>query len=194
MQIGPWRFCVFYVAIVFVIVHLAPPASAGPAQNDAATEELMHVFNDICLRKFPDDAKIAIDAEERHFTPLSRDMVAKMLGKDPGVGWIQKGGFGDYVITIEQPPFHTCAIRKQFAQSPDIHERFAGTLETWRTSRPGAKIAERPGQSAAVGGIVSQVYPFEMSVSSNRSESLIAIITPRGDITEVRLVRAIGGL
>jgi hypothetical protein len=194
MVLLQWRLCAFSFVIAFALANWAMPPSAGAAPNNAATMELMRVFDDICLKKFPDDTKIAAYAEARHFSPLSPEIISKMLGKDPAVGWTQKGGFGDYVITIERPPFHTCAVRKQFLEMPDIHESFATTLEVWRASLAGAKITERPMQSPAIGGIVAQLYAFAMSAPGAQNEALLAIITPHDGIAEVRLVRGLGNL
>jgi len=89
-----------------------PPANADPV---AQRDEMIALYDEICLRAFPDD-KAAGDAAARHnATPLSEAQVRIYLHDDPGIGWAIDGRSGRFNVTIEAPPYHACAIRTMTA-------------------------------------------------------------------------------
>ncbi|MDB5693166.1 MAG: hypothetical protein JWO81_2229, partial [Alphaproteobacteria bacterium] len=74
------------------------PGSAGAAPltyhrpvpaPDAAAQlaEMVALFDEICLKAFPDDAAVARAMAERHATAMIPADVRVYLHEDPGVGW-----------------------------------------------------------------------------------------------------------
>jgi len=112
---------------------LAAAMLAGPAQPSpyrppanlpdpaAQRDEMIALYDEICLRAFPDD-KAAGDAVARHgATPLTDAQVRVLLHEDPGIGWAVDGRTGRFNVTIEAPPFHACAVRTMTAAGfPDF--------------------------------------------------------------------------
>ena len=112
---------------------LAAAMLAGPAQPSpyrppanlpdpaAQRDEMIALYDEICLRAFPDD-KAAGDAAARHnATPLTDAQVRVLLHDDPGIGWAVDGRTGRFNVTIEAPPFHACAVRTMTAAGfPDF--------------------------------------------------------------------------
>ena len=94
-------------------------AGAALAQDQAqpVSDEFVRLFSSYCLNKFPDDAAMLAQAEADKLDPLSPAQVKTILHEDQGVGWAIKGAQLQYVLTIEQPPFHTCALR-YLSQAP----------------------------------------------------------------------------
>ena len=91
----------------------APPANVDPV---AQRDEMIALYDEICLRAFPDD-KAAGDAAARHnATPLTDAQVRIYLHDDPGMGWSLQGRTGRFTVTIEAPPYHACAIRTMTAR------------------------------------------------------------------------------
>jgi len=75
------------------------------------SDEFVKLFASYCLNKFPDDDALLKQAEADKLEPLSPAQVRTMLHKDTGIGWVVAGARLQYVLTVEQPPFHTCALR-----------------------------------------------------------------------------------
>jgi hypothetical protein len=84
-----------------------------PPDAAAQLAELTGLFNDICLKAFPDDRAVAqaVVARGSSATPMSPDEVRVYLHDDPGVGWFLAGRTGRFEVTVEAPPFHACGIR-----------------------------------------------------------------------------------
>ncbi|MES1202570.1 MAG: hypothetical protein ABUS57_14100, partial [Pseudomonadota bacterium] len=61
-----------------------PQTSAAP---DAQLAEMLSLYEEICLRNFPDDAAVETAMSARHATTLSPREVRIYLHDDPGEGW-----------------------------------------------------------------------------------------------------------
>ena len=90
----------------------APPANIDPV---AQRDEMIALYDEICLRAYPDDAAAGAAAARHDATPLSAEQVRIYLHDDPGVGWSLRGRTGPFTLTIEAPPYHACAIRAMTA-------------------------------------------------------------------------------
>lgn len=132
--------CAFAASLALAL----PAASAGAAPltynrpvpaPDAAAQlaEMVVLFDEICLKAFPDDAAVAKAVTARRGTAMSAEDVRVYLHDDPGVGWHLIGRAAPFEITIEAPPFHACGIRTTaVAPFADMapYKRLADAFET----------------------------------------------------------------
>jgi hypothetical protein len=89
---------------------------ANPPDPVAQRDELIALYDEICLRAFPDEAEAGRAAARHDATPLSPADVRRFLHDDPGFGWQLRGRTGRFDVTIEQsPPYHACAVRTMTA-------------------------------------------------------------------------------
>jgi hypothetical protein len=88
---------------------------ASTSDAPLVSEEFVRLFRSYCLEKFPDDIALAAQAGEDKFVALTPAEVKGVLHDDPGQGWLITGQDAKYILTVEQPPFHTCALRRQAA-------------------------------------------------------------------------------
>ena len=127
-EMGSWRaqskdregeimkLCTMFAA---AMMSLAGPVSAAqyealanPPDPVAQRDELIALYDEICLRAFPDEAAAAAAAARHNGTPLSAGEVRRFLHDDPGIGWAVRGRTGRFHVTIERsPPYHSCAVR-----------------------------------------------------------------------------------
>jgi hypothetical protein len=176
------------VALVALLALSATPVRA--AEPDAV--ELVDMFAEVCLRRFPDDTAVRQFATEKRLDVMPAERLHQLLGTDPGEGWLQNTARGQYVLTVEMPPYHTCAIRKADSKPPDFLVPLSLFLGMWAATLPGANLKQLPVQTAQVGGLPSQVYLWELDYGPGKqAESLMAIVTTKAGKTEVRLARAI---
>ena len=102
------------------------PPDAAQEQDPAGTA-LVEAFGLFCLDRFPGAARVE-DAAPGRLVPLSPARTREYLHDDPGRGWLYRAADGEYVLTIEEPPFHTCAVRRAYARPP--HYRLPWLLRT----------------------------------------------------------------
>ena len=82
------------------------------------------MFSELCIGDFPDDEKVDAFLTSKAATPMSASEVQRYLHNDPGRGWYVKTPVALYGVTIENPPFHTCGIRRmtpEGAATPGTH-------------------------------------------------------------------------
>jgi hypothetical protein len=172
---------------VVVALGAAPACAAAPA-----AVELVEIFARVCLEKFPDDTAVRQFAAEKQLAVMPDDRLHRLLGTDPGEGWIHNTARGQYLLTVEMPPYHTCAIRKGDSAAPDFLANFSEVLAAWAAKQPLASLKQQPVQTTPVGGLLSQVYEWDLDRGpGNQAETLLAIVTNVTGRVEVRLVRAI---
>jgi hypothetical protein len=170
-----------------VALGIAPVRAAEPA-----VVQLVGMFATLCLERFPDDAAVRQFATDHQFDVMPEERLRRLLGTDPGTGWLQNTARGQYVLTIEYPPYHTCAIRKADPVAPDFLPSFSQVLAGWAATQPGVSLKQLPLQERQIGGFPSQLHRWELDRGPDkRPEALMAIITNAAGMVEVRLARAI---
>lgn len=95
--------------------HAAEPRTyerPDPAPDPAAQlAEMLTLYDEICLRTFPDDAAVAQTLEARGAVAMSDAEVKSILHDDPGRGWRIAGKTSLFRLTVEAPPYHACGVR-----------------------------------------------------------------------------------
>ena len=74
------------------------------------------LYDNVCLRAFPDDAAVTRQMDALHARALSAVEMRIFLHDDPGHGWRIADGEGaddQFIVTIEHPPYHACSVRRQ---------------------------------------------------------------------------------
>ena len=180
----------------------APAATAQPAPDLPA--DFLALFSDLCLNKFPDDAALGAAAEDKHATAMTPEQVRGYLHDDPGAGWIVKdsGGGADYVVLLEQPPFHACSVRHI---SPVLYspKAYMDAVEA-HVGAKGNSLAPGTPQRVSLGGgaeAIGATYPELDADRRPTGEAFITVIEyypaglakdPRhGPLLEMRFVRQI---
>jgi hypothetical protein len=172
---------------VLIALGALPVRAAEPA-----TVELLDVFAAVCLAKFPDDADVRQYAREKQFDVMADERLHRLLGTDPGEGWVQTGAYRQYLLTIELPPYHTCAIRAVNAKTADLVPALSERIGSWAASQAGTSLKGPSRQTASFGGVPSEVYVWGLDRGQGKSgETLMAVVPSPPDVTEVRLVRGI---
>lgn len=176
------------VALAALVALSATPVRAV----EPAAAELIDLFAGVCLGKFPDDAAVRQFATEKRLAVMSDDIVRQLLGTDPGQGWSQETALGRYLLTIEMPPYHTCAIRKTDGAAPDFLAALSLLLATWAGTQSGASLKQLPPQNAEVGGSPTRIYQWVLDRGPGKpAERLMAFVTNVTNRVVVRLVRQI---
>lgn len=119
---------------------LAQAATATPAPLPAAAvrlERMTALYDELCLRTFPDDAAVDAVMRKRGATPLTPEEVRVTLGDDPGRGW-RLGGEDSYAfVFVEMPPYHACSVRWPMPEMPSALDAYRAAANAYKKTRPG---------------------------------------------------------
>ena len=175
------------------VISWKPPPPESDGADKQAAADFLRVFLDPCQGKFPDDAAVAQYAKDKDLTAMSAGEVAELLGKDPGVGWVQHDESGTYLLTVEGPPYHACAVRTNFAHKP-LALRSYLALELGVTfANAGDRLVEQPPISLEQNEVPQTANIFlRINASGKATEQYLIFIADWSDGTyPTRIVRQI---
>lgn len=171
---------------------LAAPAAAAaqyetlanPPDPVAQRDEMIALYDELCLRAFPDDDAVARAVAQHDARPLSPDQVRRFLHDDPGIGWEVRGRTGPFNVTIEQsPPYHACAVRTMTADGfADLgpYQALAARYEQGRGFERITPMEREVGDLHVAGGGERRIGP------GDSSESLLVMLTRAADAYRTR--------
>ncbi len=181
--------------MIAALLSLALQAAPPPRLPDTPAfrgQGQMALFDMICARVFPDEARIATAMAKlpgaRALTPAE---LRTYLKNDPGRGWIMPAGASQIVVTLEAPPIRSCAVRMTNTDGV-IDEGKWQELLTAAQARSGGGFLTLPPQTFAVGDIRSQASGVQKQGVGGAAEAIYLIrSTPKtpGFATEIRMVR-----
>ncbi len=107
------------------------------AAADVRLERMTALYDEVCLRIFPDDAAVDAAMRKRGAVPLTQDDVRITLGDDPGRGW-RLGGEDDYALVfVEMPPYHACSVRWPMPDMPASLDAYRAAVTAYKATRLG---------------------------------------------------------
>ena len=174
---------------------IAIPASATRQQPDNAGTELVVVFIELCLGRFPDRANLVEGriSQDTRLSPMPADQVRNYLKDDPGRGWIYQTETGNYVVTIEDPPYRACAVRRTYATLPGYRMPYHLLVRGWAATERHAQFQDGPSIKQPLGNLMISGETMTLPAFDGRPAEMfmeIGTFHTDGQI-EVRLVRQI---
>jgi hypothetical protein len=177
----------------------APPASqSGPtiyipkdANADKPGMMLVDVFGRMCLKRFPDR-----DVTEGELAPvqeLGPAEVRRYLHADPGRAWRLDADGGLYIVTVEAPPFNSCAVRRTYPMPVQTSLGFHLLTQAWAVNEHLGPMQFAPPARMMRNGLVIDAQIIGTPASPGHPRQTFMNITthnPDGS-TESRLVRQI---
>jgi len=119
-----------------MLLLLALLANPGETEADQRQSRMTSLYEQVCLKTFPDDKAVAALMTARNARELTLAEVKVTMGDDPARGWdLQDGGA---TLWIEFPPYHACSVRWNTPQIGDLsayraiadtYERTAGEFQ-----------------------------------------------------------------
>jgi hypothetical protein len=84
-------------------------AEISTAEADQRLARMTALYEQVCLKTFPDDKAVAALMAARNARELTPAEVKVTMNDDPARGWdLNDGGA---TLWIELPPYHTCSVR-----------------------------------------------------------------------------------
>ena len=94
---------------MITLLILAAAAAEPSAQSVPQIADMAQLYEELCLRAFPDDKAVEEMALARGGKVLSEADVKITMGDDPAKAWVLPTG--NVTIWIEFPPYHACSVR-----------------------------------------------------------------------------------
>ena len=129
----------------------------------ATDEELAALYATFCLDAFPDAYRLDRLASRGNARPMTGDQVSALLRNDPGRGWFIRSPAALFAITVEDPPYSTCAVRRMTPSGLSSVKNYRAAVEAYAARRRG-QLTTVPPQRAKTpdgGGDVS-IYAYQM--------------------------------
>lgn len=118
---------------MLVVMLMALVGGASSSETDQRLSNMAMLYDQVCLKAFPDDEAVAALMKTQGARELSPDEVKVTMRDDPARGWELKGG--DATVWIEFPPFHACSVRWNAPQISDlgVYRQLANAYEGSRS-------------------------------------------------------------
>lgn len=123
------------LTLLLATLTLATPALANPDPTNADAEQMARLFDTLCLRAFPDRADMEKAIGQLDAVPLTEDEVRAMLHDDPGEGWRVRRPEATYLVTVEAPPWHACAIRRMTRNGLPTTQAYDAAIKRYAVNR-----------------------------------------------------------
>lgn len=127
------------------------PAAAEPGMTTADATSMVGLYQRLCLQSFPKPAALAAALQPLDATELPAPEVASYLHADPGRAWRLHVDGVRYVLTVENPPFHTCALRRMTVAGLSDDRLYAQAVRSYAQAH-GLAIKHLPKRVLALSG------------------------------------------
>ena len=162
---------------VLAALTFALPAGADDPPDPNATE-MAEFFSSFCLQKFPDDSALDELAKNTHAVALRADEVTRYLHQDPGRGWSLKTPLAAYIVTIEAPPYHACAVRRMTPSGLRTAKPYMSAVSAFVSGRQVKVSNMPPSKQSTPSGLDISAYGFILSDATGKPiENLFLMLT-----------------
>jgi len=179
--------------MTLIALAVAALAAGTPPVTDPVLTEMVALYDDLCLKAFPDDGAIDRAVAARSPTVLSPDQVRIYLHDDPGRGWWIDDANGRFVITIEAPPYHACSVRRLTDSGFTDMTAYSTRLASYSASHPG--YTQMAPMDMDIGDIHSHATGVQRALTNGGSDTLFmfenrpATVSKSKTGVEIRFVR-----
>jgi hypothetical protein len=180
---------------------LAGAAQAGPRSYErpdpapdpaAQLAEMLTLYDQICLRTFPDDAAVARALEGRGAVAMTDAEVRSFLHDDPGRGWRIAGKTATFNLTLEAPPYHACGVRTNTVAGFPSMQPYQDLVARYEQGRSFQKVGpinrEVEGASSVGAGDMGMKGALAEGLLVFTAQPLAANRAAAGDAIQVRFV------
>lgn len=154
------------IAAALLLQATAATPAAGVARMTA-------LFDQVCLKAFPDDAKVDAAMVAAKAIRLTDAQAQVTLRDDPGRGWVVKGGGAAVLVMLELPPYHACSVRGLVGDGLHDLAAFTRATDAYKSAHPG--FAAEPPFDGERGGIRIHTTNEVRALPGGGTESLMVI-------------------
>ena len=153
--------------MVLSLLFLAASTTASP---DATNAQMAQLYEEVCLKAFPDDRAVAALMAARGAKELSAEEVRVTMVDDPARAW--RLAESDTTVWLEFPPYHACSVRWH---APQIGELSAYETIAAKYKSANAGFTRLPPMAADRGDIHIHAVAEQRPLAGKGFESLMVI-------------------
>jgi hypothetical protein len=112
-----------------------------PAAAPSPVERMLTLYDEVCLKAFPDDKAIDALMAAEGAVPLTPEQVRVTFNDDPGRGWLLDDGDRKIQIMLELPPYHACSVRGTTPNGFGDLTAYRDLTAAFKQTRPGFEPA-----------------------------------------------------
>lgn len=161
-----------------MLILVALKAGAASAEADQKISRMAALYEQVCLKAFPDDKAVEALMTAQKARPLSAEVVKVTMGDDPARGLELQGASA--TVWIEFPPYHACSVRWS---SPEMghfgeyraiayrHEKAAGSfsaMEPYDTDYGDIHVHAIGEQRPLDGGKIESLFIFDEHITNEK--------------------------
>lgn len=128
------------VRALTMVAAMSVAAAAKPNADLADVQAMTGLFDQVCLRSFPDLAAVGRAAKGARASPMTPIQVRSFLHDDPGYGWFYAQPEATYAVTIEQPPYRACAVRRITSSGFPTMQPLLDAVQAYSAGRSGLRL------------------------------------------------------
>ena len=153
---------------------LAVAAAAGGVAEDPVRDQMIDLFETLCIETFPEDAAVERLMRERGATPMTPAEVEIYLHDDPGVGWRLSAAGTSFAVTIEKPPYHACSVRVRLDREFADLGRYPAITGAYEKEH--GEFLRPPPMEMDIGDVHSRVNALQRLTASGGGDSLFYFV------------------
>lgn len=140
---------------------------------DPRAGRMAALYDEVCLRAFPDDKAVDAAMAAKGAKPLTPDQVKVTLREDPGRGWSVEDGDRTVFVFLEAPPYHACSVRWPAPAGADDLGAYRAVVDPFVAQRPG--FAAMPPREMDMGALHISAAGQQRVLPNGGAESLFVI-------------------
>jgi hypothetical protein len=176
--------------ICFALIAACIPFGAWaqtPAQ--AAGQEMVRVYEEFCLVRFPDPQRFEQGAAAHHMVPANDAQSAQALLGRPGRAWQLITPKGSYLIAIESGFRQGCAVAGDVSDDAGIHASFNLLITEYATAHEFGPLDHQPVRHGSAHGEPAEIELIGATPGGMPRQAFVNMAAGSGDVRHVRLTR-----
>jgi hypothetical protein len=169
----------------------APEPGQPPEQTPAqqAAQEMMQVYEEFCLARFPDPKAFAEGAAAHHMAPENADQAAKILLGRPGDAWRLTTPKATYDVAIQAGGRQGCVVSGQVADDAGIRAAFDLLVGIYASSHELGTLSKPPLRTGLVKQVPAALQIIGATPDGRPRQAFVNMSTGQGPVMQVRMTR-----
>jgi hypothetical protein len=130
----------------------ALPAHAQQTPAQAAAQDMMVIYEGLCLDRFPNPETFGQALAANHAIPLDAAATKAALLGHPGTAWTVAGSLGLYVVALASPPARNCVVTGEGADDEGVRAVFRMVVTSFAKDHEFGTLQNPPVAEGNVGG------------------------------------------
>ena len=177
------------VTIFAVCMLLFPLAAFADTAPQAAAQEMIQVYEEFCLVRFPDPQSFAAGATAHHMTPASDAQSHQALLGRPGQAWALTTPHATYLVAIESGGRQGCAVSGDVADDAGIRAAFDLLVTTYANGHEYGTLDHPPIRHGTAQGGPADIELIGATPDGRPRQAFVNMAAGTGDVRHVRFTR-----